>query len=150
MRIPSSVTGLAVLWAVACVAPSADSDSVDVEAEEQRVLAAEDQYVAAEIAGDEGALRRLVDDRFSFNSGDGSTSGKDELIQNVLAMNMTGQSITERSVMVEGNLGVVFGTTELRLQGPNAEERSSVFRYTSVYVRRQDDWRLLALQMAPR
>ena len=150
MRFSSSVAGLTVLLAAACAEPSADSNSVAVKAEEQRVLAAEDAYVAAEIAGDEAELRRLVDDRFSFNTGDGSTSGKEDLIQGVLAMNMTGQSITQRSVIIEGDLAVVFGTTELRLQGADGDERLSVFRYTSVYVKRQDDWRLLALQMAPR
>lgn len=150
MRFRLAVAGVTVMSAVACAEPIADSNSGDAQTEEHRVLATEDQYVAAEIAGDEAALRRLVDDRFSFNSGDGSTSGKEELIQGILAMNMTGQSVTERSVMIEGNLAVIFGTAELRLQAPDAEERLSVFRYTSVYVKRQDEWRLLALQMAPR
>ena len=43
-------------------------------AEEQRVLAAEDEYVAAEVGHDEATLRRLVDDRFVLNSSNGFES----------------------------------------------------------------------------
>jgi hypothetical protein len=45
--------------------------------EEQRVLAVEDEYIAAEVSRDEAALRRLVDDRFAFNSSKGTITGKD-------------------------------------------------------------------------
>ncbi len=48
--------------------------------EERHVLATEDEYVAAEVSRDEAALRRLVDDRFQYNTGRGTTTGKEELI----------------------------------------------------------------------
>lgn len=118
--------------------------------EEERVLAAEDEYVAAEVARDESALRRLVDERFTFNRANGTTSGKEELVAGVLRMSMTGQTITERSVLVEGNVALVFGTAELRLQPPGGQESISVLRYTATYIRRDDRWRLLALQMQGR
>jgi hypothetical protein len=38
--------------------------------------AAEDEDVVAEVSRDEVALRRMVDDRFDFNSNNGTTSGK--------------------------------------------------------------------------
>lgn len=136
------------LLATACA--GSDSPEEAPQNEEERVLAAEDEYVAAEIAGDEAALRRLVDDRFVLNGGDGTTSDKEALIRGVLGMNMTGQTITERSVLVDGDLAVIFGTAGLRLQNDEGAERVSELRYTSVYVKRQDQWRMLALQMAPR
>jgi Domain of unknown function (DUF4440) len=61
-----------------------------VRAEEQRVLSVEDEYVAAEVSRDEQALRRLVDDTFVYNSPDGTTSGKEELIQAILKLRMVG------------------------------------------------------------
>lgn len=118
--------------------------------EERRVLAVEDEYVAAEVSRDEATLRRIVDDRFTFNSSDGTTTGKEELIQGVLEMAMVGQTIRERSVLIEGDVALVFGTAELRFATPGGEERVSTLRYTSTYVKRQGQWRMLALQMQKR
>ncbi len=118
--------------------------------EEQRVLAVEDDYVAAEINRDEAALRRIVDDRFVFNRANGTTTGKEELIQAVLGMRMVGQAISERSVLVEGDTAIVFGTAELRLAVPGKEDAISTLRYTATYVKRDRQWRMVALQMQPR
>jgi ketosteroid isomerase-like protein len=65
-------------------------------------------------------------------------------------MNMVGQSIRERSVRVEGDFALVFGTADLRFGRANGTESVSSLRYTSVYARRDDGWRMLALQMQPR
>lgn len=120
------------------------------QTEEQRVLAAEDEYVAAELARDEAALRRLVDDRFTFNTSHGTTTGKDDLIRSVLNMHMVGQKIKERSVLIEGNVALIFGTAELTFANPGKPETTSTLRYTSAFVNRQGQWRMLALQMQQR
>lgn len=120
------------------------------QSEEHRVLAAEDAYVAAEVARDEAALRRLVDDRFAFNSSKGTITGKEEFIQSILTLAMVGQTIRERSVLVEGDVALVFGTAELRFAVPGKEETVQNLRYTSTYVKRQGQWRMLALQMQQR
>jgi ketosteroid isomerase-like protein len=120
------------------------------QSEEHRVLAAEDAYVAAEVARDEAALRRLVDDRFAFNSSKGTLTGKEEFIQSILKLAMVGQTIRERSVLVEGDVALVFGTAELRFAAPGKEETVQNLRYTSTYVKRQGQWRMLALQMQQR
>jgi hypothetical protein len=128
---------------------SMSSPSVQ-NSEELRVLAAEDDYVAAEISRDEAALRRLVDDRFQYNSGNGTTTGKEELISNLMKMNMVGQTIKERSVLIEGNIALIFGTAEIRFASPGKPESISTLRYTATYVNRQGQWRMLALQMQQR
>jgi len=61
-----------------------------VQTEEQRVLVTEDEYVAAEVSRDEATLRRLIDDRFVLNSSRGVTSGKEELMRQILRMAMVG------------------------------------------------------------
>lgn len=114
------------------------------------VLATEDAYVTAEVARDETALRRLVDDAFAFNSSQGTTTDKEALIRSVLAMNMTGQTVRERSVHLEGDVALVYGTADLRFGQPDGTERVSSLRYTAAYVRREGGWRMLALQMQPR
>ena len=120
------------------------------QSEEQRVLAVEDEYVAAEVGRDEATLRRIVDDRFVFNRANGTTTGKEELIQAVLAMRMVGQAISERSVLIEGDTALVFGTAELRLAVTGKDDAISTLRYTATYVKRDQQWRLLTLQMQPR
>jgi ketosteroid isomerase-like protein len=120
------------------------------QSEEQRVLAVEDDYVAAEISRDEATLRRIVDDRFVFNRANGTTTGKEDLIQAVLGMRMVGQAISERSVLLEGDTAIVFGTAELRLAVPGKEDAISTLRYTATYVKRDRQWRMVALQMQPR
>jgi ketosteroid isomerase-like protein len=117
------------------------------QSEEQRVLAAEDEYVAAEVNRDEATLRRLVDDRFVLNSNNGSTSGKEELIRSILRMTLVGQTIRERTVLIEGEVAMIFGTADLRFLSAGGSETVSSLRYTSTYVNRDGQWRMLALQM---
>jgi ketosteroid isomerase-like protein len=116
--------------------------------EEQRVLAIEDEYVAAEVSRDEATLRRILDDRFVLNSNRGTTSGKAELIESVLSWNMTGQTITERTVLVDGDTAIVCGTTELSFASEGKEDSRSLLRYTSIYVKRGNEWRYMGLHMA--
>ena len=44
--------------------------------------------IAAEVSRDEATMRRLVDDRFAFNSSAGKTTNKEEPIQSVLLLRM--------------------------------------------------------------
>ena len=104
----------------------------------------------AEVNRDEATLRRIVDDRFQFNTRRGMTTGKEELIKDVMDMAMVGQTISERSILIEGDIALVFGTTELRFAVTGEEESVSTLRYTSTYVNREGQWRMLALQMQSR
>ncbi|MDZ7708299.1 MAG: nuclear transport factor 2 family protein [Trueperaceae bacterium] len=126
--------------------PTCNASSND----ERRVLAAEDDYVAAEVAGDEAALRRIADDRLMFNRSDGTTTGKEALIQAVLGMGMTNQTLRERTLLIEGDTALVFGTTDIRTA--DVEDRASMtpLRYTATYVQRRGTGCLLALQMQRR
>ncbi len=117
---------------------------------EQQVLEAEDEYVAAEVNRDEAALWRLIDDRFVFNTSKGTTTGKEALIKSILGMNMVGQTVRERSVLIEGDIALVFGTADLRFALEDGAETISSLRYTSTYVNREGQWRMLALQMQRR
>ncbi len=120
---------------------------MNAAAEEQSVLAIEDAYVRAEVSRDEVELRRLVDD---FNRSNGTTWGKEELIAGVLGMHMTGQTVRERRVLIEGDVALVFGTADLRTADAAGQESETALRYTATYVRREGSWRMLALQMQQR
>jgi hypothetical protein len=151
MRLVFSITLLVSLALSALIGCAQSMTSPTTRhSEEQRVLATEGEYVAAEVSRDEAALRRLVDDRFQYNTARGTTTGKEELIASLLKMNMVGQTIKERSLIIEGNIALVFGTAEIRFANPGKPESISTLRYTATYVSRQGQWRLLALQMQQR
>ncbi len=142
------LAALSVMFGLPAVAATGSGASAPNE--EDAVIAAEDDWIRAEISRDEATLRRVIDDQFVFNSNDGQTSGKEALIEGVLGWNMTGQTISERSVLVDGDTAIIFGTTELRFASPGEEETRSLLRYTSTYVKREGQWRAIALHMARR
>ena len=149
----SWLTAAAVLTSittlVACVsAPQGTATSVQVEV--QSVLAAEDEYVVAEVTRDEPTLRRLVDARFVRVLGSGSTYGKEELIQGVLRLRMTKQSLRERSALVEGNFAVVIGTADIWFAQAEGPDKLTTLRYSSTYIKRAGQWRMLSLHLAQR
>lgn len=133
------------VWAVA-VPAAAQMQSADAQA----VLAVEDAYVAAELSRDELALRRIVDDQFALNRNDGTTVGKEAFVASILRLNMVGQTISERTVLVQGDVAVVFATAELRFASDTAEPTVSRLRYTATYQNRGGVWRILALHMSVR
>jgi len=123
---------------------SADSMLTEVE---RQVLAVEDEYVPAEVNRDEPELRRLLDDRFGYNRGDGKVLDKEEYIASVMKLSMVDQKLSERSVMVEDDVAVTFGTAELTFQRPDSTLSVSDLRYTAVYINRDGEWRMLAVQL---
>jgi ketosteroid isomerase-like protein len=126
------------------------SAAAELSATEREVLAAEDAYVAAEVGRDLPVLQRIVDERFTFNRSDGTTTGKAELIEGVMGMRMAGQDITDRTVIVEGDVGLIFGSCDIRFVGDDGAETVGRYRYTSAYVKRDGEWKFLALQMTGR
>jgi len=122
----------------------ADSSLTEVE---RQVLAVEDEYVPAEVNRDEPELRRLLDDRFGYNRGDGKVLDKEGYIASVMKLSMVDQVLSERSVMVEDDVAITFGTAELTFARPDSTLSVSTLRYTAVYINRDDQWRMLAVQL---
>jgi ketosteroid isomerase-like protein len=118
--------------------------------EENAVIALEQEWVEAEANRDEATLRRVLDDQFTHNSNNGETSGKEAMIASVLEASITGQTITERTVSVRGATAIIFGTTVIRYDTPDGEASTAPLRYTAVYVKRDEQWRAIALQMTER
>lgn len=141
LTIVVALTGILLFPSIGLSEDSTEADAV---------LATEDDWVNAEANRDEATLRRVLDDQFVLNSNNGQTSGKEAMIESVLGSNITGQTITERSVVVVGNTAVVFGTTEIRFGSPGEESTTPPLRYTTVYVKRSEQWRAVALHMTQR
>lgn len=130
----------------------AQAEGTQFSAEEQRVLAIEDEYVVAEVNRDEAALRRILDDRFLWNRSNGSTTGKEAYVQSIMSdsFSLVGQTIRERSLLLQGDVAFVFGTADLRFARAGQPESMSSLRYTAAYVCRDGQWRMLVLQMQGR
>jgi len=146
----TAVALLATITALAACRSGPQSSASSNQDEAQRVLAAEDEYVVAEITRDEPALRRLVDVRFVRVLSNGSTYGKEELIQGVLKLRMSKQSLRERSALVEGNFAVVIGTADIWFAQAEGPDKLSTLRYSSTYIKREGQWRMLSLHLAQR
>jgi len=119
--------------------------------EEQRVAALEDEWLDAEVRHDEATLRRVIGDRYTMNLSDGTTLGKEQYISDTLSGAMLSASITERTVLVDGDTAVTFGTVnvvEPPVDGKVSPPRSS--RYTLVYVKRGGQWQALAFHISKR
>ena len=55
--------------------------------------------------------------------------------QSILKLNMVSQTIRERSVLVEGNIAIIFGTSELRFANAGKEDAVQTLRYTNAAAR---------------
>jgi len=145
-------TVIAIATAVACGKPDAAvREPVAANpSDEQDVLTADDAYAAAEVRRDEPVFRKSVDDRFVQNHADGTTSGKDAFINAVLRLKLVDQTISERSVVVEGSMAIVFATTTLRFDQSEGPIPVSTLRYSALYVKRGAEWRMLGLHIQPR
>ena len=69
------------------------------------------------------------------------------MIGDTLGWNMVSQTITDRTVLVDGDTAIVFGTANFRFAVEGKDDDVSSARYTTVYIRRDGRWRALGLQM---
>lgn len=118
--------------------------------EEQRVAAVEDEWLAAEVRHDEATLRRVIDDRYAMNLSDGTTLGKEGYIAGILEGVMSSAWVSERTVLVDGDTAVTFGTVNVVDPDRHADEPPRSSRYTLVYVKRDGQWRALAFHISQR
>lgn len=117
--------------------------------DEQQVVAIESEWVQAEIHRDAAVLERVLDDRFLINSSKGGFTDKATAIADVLGWNLVSETITDRTVLVDGDTAIVFGTATFRFAVEGKEDAVSSARYTTAYVKRDGRWRALALHMSP-
>lgn len=92
-------------------------------------------------------LERVLDDRFMVNLSAGKLSDKTTVIADVLSWKMTSQTITDRTVVVDGDTAIVYGTANFRFAADGKDDEMWAGRYTTAYIKRDGRWRALALQM---
>lgn len=139
------------VFAISFLAMGAETDMPGVApvSDEQTVAALEDEWLAAEVKQDEPTLRRVIGDRYTVNRSNGTTYGKEQYIADILSEDaMSSAWITERTVLVDGDTAVTFGTVNVvdpPVDGKDPPPRSG--RYTLVYVKRDGQWQALAFHI---
>lgn len=112
----------------------------------QEVLDLEKKWVEAEIKHDEATLRRILDDKFVASFGAGKPYDKEAFIKGILSGDVDpteSQTLTDRTVIIDGDTAVVVGTDTERGTKRGAPF-TAVARYTVTYIRRQGQWVALA------
>jgi len=113
----------------------------------QEIFAVDDGYGAAVLNRDEAALRRILDDTFAFDRGDGTTTDIGGLIATLRGLNLISHRMTARTVVIRDGVRIVTGSVEL---ASASATQSVVSRhpYTATYHCRSGTWRMVALQMS--
>ena len=109
------------------------------------LLAAESALRRAQLTGDVAALESLVDDELVFTGPDGSVYGKaDDLDAHRQGwVRITKLEPSEERVQRFGDVAVVSVRMEMEGSFKGAPFAGS-FRYTRVWCRRADEWRIVA------
>jgi hypothetical protein len=101
------------------VRTQADVSVAPALTDEQQVIATESEWVQAEVHRD----------------------------ADVLGWKMNSQTITDRTVLIDGDTAIVFGTANFTFAVDGKDDKVSAGRYTTTYIKRDGHWRALALQM---
>jgi ketosteroid isomerase-like protein len=113
------------------------------------ILVVEEQLRDAMLAGDVAALDRLIDDDLMFVSHLGGVVGKAEDLEmhRSKRLRITSMTPSDRRIQRLGDTVVVVSVqmhTTAIVEGVDVEE---TFRYTRVWRRRPDGWKIVSGQM---
>ena len=135
--------------AVSSAQQPATSNPQPLSDAEQQVLKFEDAWATAEHNRDVAALRQMLDDKFIATFDGRTPVGKEAFIQPFVnrAVDPTdSQTLTDRSVIIDGDTAVVTGIDTQR-RTRNGSAYTAVARYTATYIRRNGNWLALAEHM---
>ncbi len=141
---------LVYLVAAFPVAAGPTSSPQPDSAAKKEVLDINRAWADAEIKHDTTALRRFLDEKFVASFGVDQPYDKEAFIKLVTrseADPTESQTLTDETVIVDGDTAVVVGTDTLR-GTKNGTAYKMVGRYTATYIRRNGQWVALAEQFA--
>jgi ketosteroid isomerase-like protein len=105
------------------------------------IVALEEAYEAAEIARDEAALRRVLDEHFVPVRPDGKPGDRLALLAAMGRTTIYREEITERHVTMSGDAATVTGIVAMTYLDPSGAPPRR-FRFTESYRSRDGVWRL--------
>jgi ketosteroid isomerase-like protein len=114
------------------------------------LIASERAIRAAQLAGDVDALDQLIDDELVFTGPDGNVHSKqdDLAAHRAGVVRITRLDPSEEHIQELGDVAVV--SVRMDMAGTvNGAAFAGPFRYTRVWVRRSDSWRIVAGHVSP-
>jgi ketosteroid isomerase-like protein len=117
---------------------------------DEAILACEAELREAMMANDVPALDRLLDDALMFTALDGAVVGKQEDLaaHRARRLRLTRLDPVDRRVLLFGDIAVV--SVQVEIEGTwDGGPAGGTFRYTRVWCRRPDGWRIVAGHMSP-
>jgi ketosteroid isomerase-like protein len=119
-----------------------------VTATDKMLLALTQQWADAEVKRDADIMGRVMDDRFIATFGAGPLIAKTDYIKAVVddPDTMLSQTLTDETIVVEGDTAVLVGTVAIR-SNSRGKETTHSYRYTVTYIKRGERWAALALHM---
>ena len=137
---------LAGVFAMSAMVQAEVSEDPSVADTKQQVMTLLRDWVAAENEHDAAALRRILDDKFISTSGAGQPGNKEGFIESLTASKADpkqSQSLTDETVVVDGDTAVVVGTDTFHTTDHAAPDGLAL-RYTITFIRRNARWVALA------
>jgi ketosteroid isomerase-like protein len=137
------ILGAALVLAIVTASALAD----DVEKE---IKALELEIARAVVASDGEFIERVWDDDFFYTGVRGEVKQRDQVVSELKSGKLRFELLQfdDVRVRVYGTTAVATGLATTKGRGPQGEI-SGKFRYTRVYVKRGEQWRLVAFQGTP-
>ncbi len=117
------------------------------DAAKQTILQLEEERNRAIVNGDAAALERMTSDDYTFITLHGELRTKAEIVKGFRSgsFHYDNRRISDLNVRVYGESAVVTGRS-VQSGRENGKDYSGDYRFTRVYVKRNGNWRTVALQ----
>ncbi len=125
--------------------PSTPTPQAEAESKRQ-VLDVNQRWADAETKHDAATVRRILDDKFIATFGTNPPHGKEAFVNTLMGSDIDPterQTLTDETVVVDGDTAVLVGTDTLR-GTKNGAAYTITGRYTVTYIRRHGQWLALA------
>jgi len=136
----------AIILSSNAVSDTGVSDTTSMT-DEQQVIAVQQDWIDAEVNHDKAVLERVLDERFVIHTSSGTSDSKAEIIESVLQWNLVAQTLSDQFVLVDGDTAIIMGVAHFTVAVEGKEDQLSAARYITTYIKRDGQWRALALQM---
>jgi ketosteroid isomerase-like protein len=139
------------VFASGLAGPGAEAQDARPTPDQQALIQAESDWIAAETRRDAQALRELLDDRFVATMGGGEPIDKATFIRNETQSPpdpTARQEITDRRIIVAGSTAVITETDTLR-RTRDGKPSVLTWRFTVTYIKRGGRWLAIAEQGGP-
>ena len=138
----------AVAIASVTTAQTANTKASEADKDKEVLLKLTDELTTAKVKRDLEALGRLLADDYIFTNPAGLFANKSEYIDGAKADTAVYESVKnyDKVAKVYGDAGVVAGSTTVK-GSYDGHEIGGQFRFTNMFVKRQDRWQCIAIHI---